>query len=158
MIRMRTSSSLRLEAGPVAATGGADRIAAAARLTTKLPFGSYILRQGMQPVKRQMGVISPDLRPVDPPAMEPMAGAVSLDFANTANRPDGRTPVDEKLRSYADLAAWAERAGVLGSDGAARLAALASTAHRSLPTGLTTAVWNPISRNSATTTFAWSRW
>jgi predicted RNA-binding Zn ribbon-like protein len=35
-----------------------------------------------------------------------------LEFANTANRPDSDQPVEE-LNSYADLAAWARRVGLL---------------------------------------------
>lgn len=73
-----------------------------------------------------MAVNSPDFRPVHDVAHGPVDHRVCLDFANTANRPDGRTPVDEKLGSYADLVAWAERMTILPPAGVARLVARAS--------------------------------
>ena len=52
-----------------------------------------------------------------------VGGALALDFANTVN--SRLAPQHDYLVDYGDLLAWAERAGIIGSDGRARLAALA---------------------------------
>ena len=53
-------------------------------------------------------------RPADRPRFEITGGALCLDLTNTVdNRP---TTPTEGLRTYADLVAWAEQAGVLTAD------------------------------------------
>ena len=53
-----------------------------------------------------------------------VGGARALDFANTIN--SRLVPVHDYLETYGDLIAWAEHAGILGTDGWARLAELAA--------------------------------
>ena len=52
--------------------------------------------------------------------MDLIGGDISMDFVNTASGRTGPHPT-ERLRAYADLVTWAERAGLLGPERADRL-------------------------------------
>ena len=53
-------------------------------------------------------------------AMDLIGGDISLDFVNTASRRTGEG-LKEKLRTYDDLLAWAERVDLVGAERAGRL-------------------------------------
>lgn len=60
----------------------------------------------------------------DAPPFAFLAGALCLDFANTAFREEGG-PVWESLHGFGDLAAWGEAARIVSTEEAARLRSLA---------------------------------
>lgn len=70
-------------------------------------------------------MVMPVSGPSAPERAEPVfdlsAGALCLDFANTVSDRGGAAPI-ERLRSYADLVAWARQAGVASAVAAAGLA------------------------------------